>query len=425
MSIWDSASSLLPGLKPGRFRGIDFHVPDASHEVGRRIVVTIFPGIDEVAFDDLGKHDGPITVRGLIVGDDYVTRALALQAALQTPGTGTLLHPWLGEKTVVVDQPASIHFSATELRVVRFDATFRPASSRVPSFGSTLGTLLSSVSAVLSAVRSFVAAGRRAIAGVGTIAAARGTITAAADLIEGRAAASRGAPDLAAPLAAGRAALEAVVDASGESDDVVAFAAALVALPAPIAALAIGRDVPAIGSYSGETETPSLTARPGATLLLAIAAAAREIEAIGLSAEAARFAVEVAALARAVETAAEIDYESRQDAVAWRDALDDALTQAEADAIALAPDAPGQVAPVLGAITQLRADLASDLHEVIGRLPEVRVFQPVGVVSAWLLAQHFSGDDPAAVVPMLHDIVRRNRLRHPGAVPPDGVEVLI
>lgn len=424
MGLFDDPQSLLPGLKPAHFRGVQFFMPDVTHEVGRRVFVTLFPGIDEASFDDLGRHDGPVRLTGLIIGDDYVTRALALQAALQTAGTGTLLHPWLGEMTVIVADPASIHFSAIELRVVRFDASFRPVSARVPGFASSASRLLGSAAGVLSTLTSFAAATRSGTLAVSTIAAARTTILAGADIITARAASSTGAPDLVQPIDTIRTALDAVVDAVGEGDAVAAFAAQLVALPEPIGTLAAGLVTPAIGSYSGAIATSSLAARAGATLLVDIAAAVREVDAIGMPAAAARLVIEVSALARAVEVAAEISYESRQDAMAWRDLLEAALEQAEADAIALAPLAPGQVAPVLGAVAQLRANLAADLNEIIGRLPPVRVFTLPDVTSAWLIAQHFAGNDATMVVAMYEDIVRRNRLRHPGAVPPEGVEVL-
>ncbi|WP_332130023.1 hypothetical protein, partial [Azorhizobium caulinodans] len=130
-------------------------------------------------------------------------------------------------------------------------------------------------------------------------------------------------------------------------------------------------------------------------------------------------------LARAVEVAAGIDYESRQEAEMWRGALTAALDATEADAFALAGEVPAPASVLLSATGGLRAALARDLNEVIGRLPSVRLVTPAGTVSTWLLAQHFAGDDPTAVVAMFDDIVARNRLPHAGALPPEPVEVLV
>ncbi len=39
----DDDGSLLPGLLPGRYRGITFHVPNTSIDAGRRVVEYLFP----------------------------------------------------------------------------------------------------------------------------------------------------------------------------------------------------------------------------------------------------------------------------------------------------------------------------------------------------------------------------------------------
>lgn len=149
MGIFDR-DDLLPGLLPASFRGVQFHMPDASTEVGRRVVVTLFPGIDAPAFDDLGQHAGPIWVTGILLGDDYVAQALALQAAIQTAGPGTLLHPWLGEMSVVVADPAQIRFSTRALRLVTFDVSFLRADIGSFPIISTLSGLLASIASLAS-----------------------------------------------------------------------------------------------------------------------------------------------------------------------------------------------------------------------------------------------------------------------------------
>lgn len=164
MSIWADADALLPGLLPAAFRGVVFYVPDARHEVGRRVIKTYFPGIDQAAFEVLGRHDGPIDLKGLYVGDDYVLRAEALRAALQAPGPGTLFHPWLGELRVIVSEPADIAFDVRELRVVRLHATFEPASTGPAAPASTLAAVRAAAGGLAEAARGFIveATGRAA-----------------------------------------------------------------------------------------------------------------------------------------------------------------------------------------------------------------------------------------------------------------------
>ena len=123
------------GLVPASFRGVRFFMPDSSSEVGRRVAAHYFPGLDIAAYDDMGRLPETISIEGLYVGQDYIGRARALKNAFATPGTATLMHPWFGAISVILIEPASISFSASELRVVR--VSFR--CERVPA---NLGNLV-------------------------------------------------------------------------------------------------------------------------------------------------------------------------------------------------------------------------------------------------------------------------------------------
>ena len=122
--MFDDVSTLLPGLREARWRGIRFYIPDTSIEAGRRVQKHYFPGRDATHFDDMGKHAQVITITGLIVGDDYVTRAEAMIAAMEKPGPGTLSHPWLGAIRVLLIEPGAVYFSAQTLRLATVSATF-------------------------------------------------------------------------------------------------------------------------------------------------------------------------------------------------------------------------------------------------------------------------------------------------------------
>lgn len=428
MSIWTDASDLLPGLKPGAFRGIPFFIPDISHAVGRRIVLTWFPGKDAPAADDLGRSDGRITVRGLVLGDDYVARALALQGAFQQAGPGTLLHPWLGEMRVVVPEDgAQISFRSTELRMVSVDVTFMPVPQGVAFAGSSLSALLSSASGLLSAASAF---GTSALSGlavaVGTWSSAMTTALGMGTVVSSLVAASSASASLELRIEASQATLSTATTAGAGATSAVAVAAALTALATPVADAAIGTPTAAIG-VGGTASAPvaALTARAGTTLLLQMVDAMRATAALGAPAAGVRLTAQLATLSEAARVAAEIDHESRQEAQSWHDALDAALDTAADDVATMAESMPAEVAPLWGAVAELRGALARDLNEIIGRLPAVRQVTPAGTVSAWIIATALKGDDPSAIVPMLDDIVARNRLRQPGAVPPEPLEILL
>ena len=147
----------LPGaLADASWNGVPFYMPDSRHSTGRRVQRFFFPGQDTTAFQDLGAFDGPMRVTGLIVGDLYVTAARLLEAALRTPGPGTLVHPWYGDLEMVLTEPAEITFSQKELRVLRFTATFAPFAQPVAQSDSSLDEVLADILTAQGAVQAFV-----------------------------------------------------------------------------------------------------------------------------------------------------------------------------------------------------------------------------------------------------------------------------
>lgn len=207
MSIFDDPSDLLPGLLPAAWRGVRFHVADSDHEVGRRVLLTYFPGIDMPAVDDFGRFAGPIRVAGLYCGPDYIAVAAALAAAFQTPGIGTLLHPWLGEKLVVCEQPAVIRFADRRLGLVTFDASFTPIGGGYLPVVSTVSELIGAVDTTLVAATGFAEAALAGTMGVASLAQAFDAASMCAVVVGDVVAAASEAAAL-VPLAAGN--IEAV-----------------------------------------------------------------------------------------------------------------------------------------------------------------------------------------------------------------------
>lgn len=418
---WDDWSGLLPGLLPASYRGVRFHVIDSDHEVGRRLILTYFPGIDAPAVDDFGAYEGAIQLRGLVIGDDYIAQAAALEAAFKTPGIATLLHPWLGEKLVQMEQPARIRFSERELRVAYFDASFTPVVTSLSPTIDTASLVLLGADAVLVAAGAYLAERLGASLAVATLAQAQTTAGAVAELVAARAAL---APEAAGLVPLTTPAVERV-SAVLPGADMTALAEAVTALVAPVAEAALVRPEPAIGAAAGyEAAAAVLTPRRAVSLLRSMAADIAALDVIGEEADALRLAARCAALAHAVRTAVDIAYESRQDAETVRRALDADIS----DVIAVAADAaltsPSFGAVLWSALAELRSRLSRDMHEVIGRLPAVILVAPPYGISTWLVAQHFAGDDPRDVVAMFSDLVARNSLSHPGLVTLDQIEVL-
>ncbi|NIX75383.1 DNA circularization N-terminal domain-containing protein [Microvirga terricola] len=427
MTIFDHEYDLLPGLLPGAFRGVPFYVVDAGHDVGRRIVTSYFPGLDAKTHEDLGILDGLIDIAGLVIGDDYVAQAEALRRAFQTPGPGTLFHPWIGELTVILPQPARIDFSVTELRVARIQATFERTSAPAVLGLSTLTRLISTLRSVATAAQSLTAgllSGRAVPMMFWT--AARSMADSVVAVISDEVSRSQGSSKLLPAVDATKTALSSV-DAMLADAAPAALAAAISTLADPIVDLASPAISRAIG-LGGKPlpAAPSvLDARSVSSLLLRVGRTISTLEAFGMTDRAVAVLSQAAVVVGAGRLVSEVDFESRQEALRWRDQLDAALQQVGRDASLLMTENVGLAAQVWNTAEAARAALALDLNEVLGRLPSVRTITPPGTVSAFLLAQHLVGDDPRKVVAMAEDIRRRNRLHHPGSIPPEPLEVLL
>ena len=89
-------------LQPGSYRKAPFSVESSEASGGRRVVVHEFPGGDQPSTEDLGRrrHEYPLDV--LVTGPDYMGLRDRLIEALDAPGPGELVHPYLGRKNVVV-----------------------------------------------------------------------------------------------------------------------------------------------------------------------------------------------------------------------------------------------------------------------------------------------------------------------------------
>lgn len=97
-------------LLPASFRGVPFEVTSGSLKGGRRTVVHEYPQRDKPYVEDLGRATRQITIEAFVVGDNYIERGTALLAEIEKPGSGTLIHPWLGEMTVTVTSVSELRF---------------------------------------------------------------------------------------------------------------------------------------------------------------------------------------------------------------------------------------------------------------------------------------------------------------------------
>lgn len=438
-------SSLLPGLRPAAWRGVTFWVIDASHTVGRRIHTTLYPGLDLKTHDDVGPIDGPIRMSGLIIGDDYVARAEALGAAFRAPGSGTLMHPWRGPIDCVLLRPAEISFASDELRVARIECEFDPTGDDVLAGLPGLGGLFASLSGLLGAIGGIIGAAVGLVSSVLSVVPMAlaifsfglGAISTVFSIVSNVVGAVAQAAVLVPIARAVAGAFDRAVANGDRKAVAVAVAQILGSYPAQLGAAFRPQPPAALGPSSEAPPAKPYVPDPraGAALMFTIASQIAARASGSTSADLPGrapvtaterliyLAAETAFVAEGISLMAEIEFESRQDAQGWQSKAEGALAGASSRAAGLAGDSPGVVATLWQALEETGGRLAIDMSEVIGRLQPVITIEPPRA-SAWLLAQHYAGDDPRQVVPMLHDIVRRNRLRHPAILGAGPIEVL-
>ena len=86
----------------GSFRGVEFYVPRASSEVGRRTVIHRYPGRDDPGTEDNGREPREFTLDCFLLGDNYMSDRDRLWAAIEKKGPGELTHPYWGKFNVVI-----------------------------------------------------------------------------------------------------------------------------------------------------------------------------------------------------------------------------------------------------------------------------------------------------------------------------------
>jgi len=116
-------------LLPASFRGIPFLVEQAGVPAGQKGQLHEYPQRDEPYFEQLGKQSQVHKMSAWVIGDDCFTRRDKLLEALEVEGPGELVHPWLGRMQVKVGE-CSVSHSRREGGVAQFELTFYPELPR-------------------------------------------------------------------------------------------------------------------------------------------------------------------------------------------------------------------------------------------------------------------------------------------------------
>jgi prophage DNA circulation protein len=120
-------------LRPASFRGAEFHIEIGGRAGGRRTVLHEYPKRDEPYAEDMGRRGRRFGITAYVIGPDYTDFRDALIAAMETEGSGLLVHPTMGEFLVNPE-----NFNCQERRtnggMAEFELSFVEAGSN-SSFG--------------------------------------------------------------------------------------------------------------------------------------------------------------------------------------------------------------------------------------------------------------------------------------------------
>lgn len=117
-------SSWRDELQLASFRGVPFHVENESTPIGRRTQVHEYPQRNKPLVEDLGSKTRTIRLTAFVVGENCFERRDNLLQALDQEGQGVLIHPWFGKLEVTVAGDCQVSHERREGGVVRFDLTF-------------------------------------------------------------------------------------------------------------------------------------------------------------------------------------------------------------------------------------------------------------------------------------------------------------
>lgn len=473
-------SQLGSGLAGGLFSrfatlaslgGVSFAIIDSREEIGRRINRVLFPDLptNRQIFQDFGQIDSPITVSGVIVGDDYVVRAERMRRVLGRPGSLTLLHPWWGRLRVRLVAPATIRFSEQEIRVAHFQAQL-VRDPGLPAGSGFFGSLFDSVNTLLTDADGLLDECQTAIAGVlSAVSLPLSLINSVSSLIsQGHgiwdSLTVRSPEPVKYGIVSAQATMNSGVVAPRQNLDGTyagSVATALIVTPAALTDCVSVAEQSVIaapdGSSGGSAQSSSVysaasstqgsgstgtgtvglpseavTGQQVAAILLAGAEQFGQVsDRLSLSSPepAAVLALGVAArgviVSQLASAWADASFTSNQDAEQLLGQITGAIDALVNDVVAAGSGrATVSLQPLFGRLQAVRSALIADATARIGSLPAVVDVPLTTGRSLWSVCYALEGDNVGNVQPLLDDAVRRNGLSHPALTGPGTIELL-
>ncbi|MDP1655718.1 MAG: DNA circularization N-terminal domain-containing protein [Hylemonella sp.] len=381
-------------LQQATFRGIPFSVEGAESSYGRRAVVHEYPLRDRPFVEDLGRKARTFTLEAYVWGPFYMQARDALMSALEQGGSGRLVHPYLGERTVTVTDFKKRE-STSEGGMVRFTINCVEAGDLAfPSVQDDTARQVDQAAdnALLEAQARFAAVFIIDALPEFVAAAAQGRLGAAIDLIQKVSASLPTLPGIAATF--GPQLLGVRSELSSLMQGPSALGGALVGL---------------VSGLSGLLSLPSdaLTMLRGlftfGDTTVAVPATTPSRVQQGINQAAIHSLIQQAAVIEATRSSSQMTFGGYTDAIAVRDELATRLDT-------LAETTPSDT--VYQSLVTLRTAMIRDITARGADLARTVTVQPQATQPALVLAYALYEDASRDA-----DIIARNNVRHPGFVP--------
>lgn len=413
------------GLQKGSFRGVPFFTESSDGgPLGRRIALHEFPLRDKPYAEDLGAKARQWPLEIYVVGPEYMAARDKLAEALNAPGAGTLVHPYLGTKQVVVIEAQGPRESTSEGGMARFSVTFAEAgeNSHPATSIDTAAMVGQRADQAITVVEEGFAEHFSVSGVVGFVSeAAEGVASMALDTISSLAGMMPTVPSgvsafVADALKAGSSVASLIRSPSLFAGRIASLISSLAGLPLqPKAALAAYKMLWPWGSDATSSSAGSYP-MAGATPLPVVprTTPSRIIQANNQDAVVAL--VRQLAVVESARTAASLSYGAEGDIVSAQEAteLREAITEQIDDILLTADDA------TFVAFTDLRAAVVQDFTTRGVDLANLTEYTPAATTSSLALAHRLYGDATRA-----DELVGRNNIRHPGFIPGgQSIEVL-
>lgn len=376
------------------FRGVKIVLENTSREPGRRVQVHEYPLRDQPYAEDLGRKSRQWTLDGFLVGNDYDLARNRLVDAVEQPGAGELVHPYYGTYQVIVTN-CRIRESTREGGVARVSLTVVRADDqpRLPGAVTDTATVVSdrAAEARASVLDDFLEKFQILDLATDRVDQVEASLQEALTRIE------ETVGGITNPVAR---LIRSPADLAAQVMESIASVHDLITEPGR--ALGVYQDLFSAGTTAQASPTSPDQAQQ--------------------QAQAQTAAVRLVQRTAAIESAAagaSWSYTSRQDAQDALDTINNGLTaqlQADPD-LATAEGTTGVVdanpdARVVQSLMALRSASIIDIRTRGAALPELGTYTPGVTEPALVIAQRLYADATRA-----SDLIERNGIRHPGAVP--------